>query len=150
MLSPSESKVYFFFNNHKISLNHRQKLKEFILSVFKKEGKQAGTINYIFSSDKVMLDINRRYLKHDFPTDIITFDLSMDKNEINADIYLSPVRIKYNAKDIGVSFKSELHRVILHGVLHLCGYKDKSEKDKQVMREKEDDYLSLFFESNPF
>lgn len=150
MLSPSESKVYFFFNNHKIPLKNRQKLKEFILSVFKKEGKQPGTINYIFSNDKIMLDFNRRYLKHNFPTDIITFDLSIDENEINADIYLSPVRIKYNAKDIGVSFKSELHRVILHGVLHLCGYRDKSEKDKQGMRDKEDDYLSLFFESNPF
>jgi probable rRNA maturation factor len=150
MLSPSESKVYFFFNNYKITLKNRQKLKEFILSVFKTEGKQPGTVNYIFSSDKVMFDINRRYLKHAFPTDIITFDLSTDKNEINADIYLSPVRIKSNAKDIGVSFKSELHRVILHGVLHLCGYKDRSEEDKRVMRKKEDYYLNVFLKRNSF
>ena len=150
MLSPSESKVYFFFNNHKITLKNRQKLKEFILSVFKKEGKQPGTVNYIFSSDKIMLDINSRYLKQDFPTDIITFDLSTEKNVIMADIYLSPERIRRNAKVFGATFKSELHRVILHGVLHLCGYKDKSEVDKLAIREKEDHYLSLFFKSNSF
>lgn len=150
MLSPSESKVYFFFNNQKVTLKNRQKLKDFILSVFKKEGRQLDTLNYIFSSDKIMLDINRRYLKHDFPTDIITFDLSTGKKDIMADIYLSPERIKRNAKDFGVSFKSELHRVILHGVLHLCGYKDKSEQDKQVMRKREDYYLNTFFRNTPF
>ena len=150
MLSSSESKVYFFFNAHRITLKNRQKLKEFILAVFKKEGKQPGTINYIFSSDKIMLDINRRYLKHDFPTDIITFDLTTGKNEIIADIYLSPERIKKNAKDFGNSFKSELHRVMLHGALHLCGYKDKSKDDKHVMRKKEDYYLTAFFKNNSF
>ena len=91
-----------------------------------------------------ILEINRQFLKHDFYTDIITFDLSEGSSTM-AEIYISIDRVKENASKMGVSFKSELHRVLFHGVLHLCGYKDKSARDIKIMREKEDFYLFQYF-----
>lgn len=101
------------------------------------------SINYIFCTDKTVLEINRQFLLHDFYTDIITFDLS-ESNAITAEVYISIDRAKENAAQIGVSIKSELHRVIFHGVLHLCGYKDKSKEEKEKMREKEEYYLKHY------
>ena len=101
------------------------------------------SINYIFCTDKALLEINRQFLSHDFYTDIITFDLS-DANEVQAEIYISVDRVKDNAKKLGVSFKSEMHRVVFHGVLHLCGYMDKSKQDKEDMRRMENLYLSKY------
>lgn len=143
-LSFSKSKVYFFFQEVKISLTRRTGLKKFIGSIFRKEGKKLKSINYIFCTDKALLEINRQFLSHDFYTDIITFDLS-DSEEIQAEIYISVDRIRDNAAQLGTSFKSELHRVIFHGVLHLCGYKDKSQIDQAKMRKKEDLYLAYYF-----
>ena len=91
-----------------------------------------------------MLEINRQFLTHDFYTDIITFDLS-ETNAIQAEIYISVDRVRDNALKLGVSFKSELHRVIFHGVLHLCGYKDKTKGEKEKMRDKEEFYLARYF-----
>jgi len=145
MPSTLESKVNFFSNGLKPHLKNRQKLKQFILSIFKRERKKLETINYIFSTDRTLLDINQRYLKHGFYTDIITFDLSQNKKEIIGEIYIGLERVKGNSKKLGISFNSELHRVIFHGVLHLCGYKDKRKKDKYVMRKKEDYYLQKYF-----
>lgn len=139
-LSSSKSKVCFFFQDVKVNLTNRSGLKRYIQSIFKMEGKKLESINYIFCTDKALLGINRQYLKHDFYTDIVTFDLS-ETDSIQAEIYISVDRLRENARQLGVSFRSELHRVIFHGVLHLCGYKDKSKEEKAKMRRKEDFYL---------
>ncbi len=143
-LSTSQSKVCFFFQEVKISLVNRTQLKKYIQSIFKKEGKELESINYIFCTDKAVLEINRQFLTHDFYTDIITFGLSEKGAPIQAEIYISIDRVKDNARQLGVSFKSELHRVIFHGVLHLCGYKDKSKKEIGEMRGKEEFYLAKY------
>lgn len=90
------------------------------------------------------MEINQQFLKHDYYTDIITFDLS-DTNSIHAEVYISIERVKENAKSLGSSFKYELHRVIFHGALHLCGFKDNNETEKKEMRKQEDVYLSRYF-----
>lgn len=139
----SESKVYFFFEKKGFSLENRSVLKNFICSLFKKEKIALESINYIFCSDKKLLEINKTYLRHDFYTDIISFDLSPGPQKV-AEIYISIDRVRENAKALGVSFKNELHRVIFHGALHICGYKDKNKKDRETMRAKENKYLSAF------
>jgi probable rRNA maturation factor len=144
MASPSQSKVCFFFDGVRISLSNRNALKKFIESIFAKERKKLGSLNYIFCSDKRLLQINRDYLKHDYYTDIITFDLSPG-NKTEGEIYISIDRVRDNAKMEGTSFKSEIARVIFHGALHLCGYGDKSPKEIKQMRAKEDAYLNAYF-----
>lgn len=103
------------------------------------------SLNYVFCSDQRLLEINRQFLHHNYYTDIITFDLS-EGVSTHAEIYISVDRVKENARNLGVSFKSELHRVIFHGALHLCGYGDKDNKEMQEMRKIEDYYLLRFFE----
>ncbi|MEO5947660.1 MAG: rRNA maturation RNase YbeY [Chitinophagaceae bacterium] len=142
-MSLSKSKVYFFSQGVKLTLQSRTRLKGFIESIFNKEGKRLSSINYIFCTDKALLEINKQFLKHDFYTDIITFDLS-ESAEITAEIYISVDRVRDNAKNLGVSFKSELLRVIFHGALHLSGYKDKTKLEKADMSEKEDHYLNKY------
>jgi probable rRNA maturation factor len=139
----SESKVYFFFEKKGFSLRNRGALKAFVEKIFKKEKTALRSINYIFCSDKKLLEINKTYLKHDFYTDIISFDLSSSPEKV-AEIYISIDRVRENAKTVGVSFKNELHRVVFHGALHICGYMDKKKKDRELMRSKEDHYLSAF------
>jgi probable rRNA maturation factor len=141
---PSKSKVCFFFEEKGFSLQSRSELKAFIETLFKKEKKKLESINYIFCSDKRLLEINQQFLRHDYYTDIITFDLS-ETDATQAEIYISIGRVKDNAKTEGVSFKSELHRVIFHGALHLCGYKDKSKVETSIMRVKEESYLLRYF-----
>ena len=129
----------------KVSLANRTILKDFILSIFKKEKKKAGNISYVFCSDDYLLDINRSYLNHDYFTDIITFDLSESgSNSIDGEIYISVDTVRDNARRFKTSFSKELHRVMFHGVLHLCGYKDKSDNEQTAMTEKEDHYLHLY------
>lgn len=137
-------KVQFFFQGVTASLPERSHLKQYIQSIFKKEHRELESINFIFCSDKALLDINRQFLNHDFYTDIITFDLSESKL-VRAEIYISTQRVRDNASQLGISFKSEVHRVIFHGVLHLCGFKDKRKADKEIMRGKEDFYLARYF-----
>lgn len=137
---PSQSKVCFFFQGVKISLVNRARLKEFIGTIFKREGKQLESLNYIFCSDKALLEINQQFLAHDFYTDIITFDLSETKST-RAEIYISTDRVRDNARQLGLPISDELHRVIFHGVLHLCGYRDKKPSEVKKMREKENYYL---------
>ena len=139
----SKSKIFFFFDGVKFNLIKRAKLKKYIQSIFKTEGKKIKSINYIFCTDKILLEINRQFLTHDFYTDIITFDLS-ETDVIQAEIYISIDRVNDNALQLGVSFKSELHRVIFHGVLHLCGYKDTNKTEKNKMRGKEEFYLKKY------
>ena len=139
----SKSKVYFFFQEVKFTFTKRTALKKYIELIFRKEGKKLKSINYIFCSDKALLKINSQFLSHDFYTDIITFDLSESK-EIQAEIYISIDRVRDNAASHGTAFQSELYRVIFHGVLHLCGFKDKNKAEQAKMREKEDYYIQSY------
>lgn len=107
------------------------------------EGKTAGDISYIFCNDEYLYRLNSDYLKHDAYTDIITFDYS-EGERVSGDIFISIERVKENASIYGVPFRHELNRVMVHGILHLCGYKDKTKKQSELMRKKEDEYLALF------
>ena len=127
-----------------VSLKDRTRLRQFLVSLFKKEGKKLGDLQYIFCSDDYLLDINRQYLNHDYYTDIITFDLSEKGHPINAEIYISVDRVRENAANYNSSFRKELHRVMFHGILHLCGYKDKKPKDAKIMRQMEDKWLIAY------
>jgi rRNA maturation RNase YbeY len=138
-------KVQFYFLDRKPALKERTRLKLFIEELFAKEKKSLKNLSYIFCSDEHLLGINKDFLKHDFYTDVITFDLSNSKVETEGEVYLSVDRIKDNAKQLGVSFKEELHRVIFHGALHLCGYKDKNKTDELQMRSAENKYLQRYF-----
>ena len=114
-----------------------------ISSVIISENKSEGEINYIFCDDDYLVEINQQYLNHDTLTDIISFDYSLG-NEIHGDIYISIERVRENADEFKVSFEEELKRVMIHGILHYCGYKDKSESDELLMRSKEDEKIKLF------
>ena len=141
--SVSKSKICFFFDKTNFRLEKRTELKSFIEILFKKEKKRLSSLNYIFCTDKRLLEINRQYLKHDDYTDIITFDLSTS-DVTQGEIYISIDRVRENAKVLGLSFNSELHRVVFHGALHLCGYGDKTKAQLEEMRKKEDAYLSSY------
>ena len=114
-------------------------LSEVIIS----ENKSEGEINYIFCDDDYLLEINQQYLDHDTLTDIISFDYSIG-NELHGDIFISIDRVRENASDFNVSFEEELKRVMVHGVLHYCGYKDKTDEDEKIMRLKEDEKIKMF------
>ena len=118
-----------------------------ISKVIASELKDEGEINYVFCDDDYLLEINRQYLDHDTLTDIISFDYS-ERNVLQGDIFISVERVMENAADFGVSFGEELKRVMAHGVLHYCGYKDKSEADEKQMRQKEEEKIKLFPEGN--
>jgi len=139
--------INFFWVAVRGFLPNRTELKTFIRGIFKREGKKMEGLLYIFCDDRYLLDINKRYLKHEDFTDIISFDLSSDPTLIHGEIYISVERVRENAAKLGVSFKEELHRVVFHGALHLCGYKDKLKSDQVIMREMEDRYLGLYFKS---
>jgi rRNA maturation RNase YbeY len=141
MLTHLSSKVNFFSDGVKPNIKNRMQLKVFIEFIFKNEKSNLQSLNYVFCTDKRLRKINKQYLNHDYFTDIITFNLSGPNKPIVSEIYISIERIKENAKSMGITYKSELHRVLFHGVLHLCGYSDKNPKDKIVMRAREDFYL---------
>lgn len=103
------------------------------------------SLTYIFCSDEYLLGINRQFLRHDYYTDIISFNLAAKKAPVEGEIYISLDRVKDNARQLKLPFKQELHRVIFHGALHLCGYKDKLRKDITLMRKMEDFYLKKYF-----
>lgn len=123
------------------SLQDEASVSTWISNLINEEDCREGEINYVFCSDDYLLKINIDFLDHDTLTDIISFDYSVGK-ELHGDIYISIDRVIDNAKDFDVQFKDELARVMVHGVLHYCGYKDKSEEDVMIMRSKEDYYLS--------
>lgn len=126
----------------KFLLSHKQLIFNTLDKLLRKEKYKKGEINFIFCSDPYLKSINKKFLQHNYFTDIITFDYTTG-GVVSGDIYISVDRVKDNAKTYSTSFNNELARVIFHGVLHLCGYKDKSPKDAKTMREKEDYYLSL-------
>jgi rRNA maturation RNase YbeY len=124
-------------------LDNESAFADWLAEVIKSEIKNEGEINYIFCDDDYLLEINKQYLDHDTLTDIISFDYSVG-NELHGDIFISIERVKDNAADFNVSFEDEFKRVMVHGVLHYCGYKDKSETDERLMREKEEEKMKMF------
>ena len=135
-----------FFNNadRSTSLRSRTELKIFINKQCLKEGVHIETLQYVFCSDTFLLDINKRFLNHNFYTDIISFDLSEQKGSLIGDVYISIDRVKENAKTEGSLYTHELLRVIFHGALHFCGYKDKKPADQKTMRSMEDKWLKAY------
>ena len=134
--------IQFFFENiDPIEID--SSTNEWLQKLIVREGKKVGKINYIFLSDDGLLKVNRDFLQHDYYTDVITFDYVKGKT-ISADIFVSLPRISENAISHSKDFKSELHRVLAHGLLHLCGYKDKTDEEITEMRNKEDFYLNIF------
>jgi probable rRNA maturation factor len=124
-------------------LDNEEAFASWLSNVIVSEDKKEGEINYIFCDDEYLHKINLEYLNHDTLTDIISFDYSMG-NELNGDIFVSIERVKDNASDFEVSFENELKRVLVHGLLHYCGYKDKSVEDEALMRSKEDEKTAMF------
>ena len=123
-------------------LPFEERTQKWISSVISDEGFKEGEINYIFCDDDYLHKINVEFLNHDTLTDIISFDYTVGKI-VQGDIFISTERVTDNSKDFNTSFDDELHRVIVHGILHFCGYKDKSEEEARLMRSKEDNYLSM-------
>lgn len=127
-------------------LKNKTTLKQFLQQLFEQENKALHRLTYIFCDDDYLLEINKNHLQHDYYTDIITFDLSENEEEGTiGELYLSIDRIRDNAKQMNQPLERELHRVIFHGALHLCGYKDKTEKEEERMRQMEDKYLNQYF-----
>jgi probable rRNA maturation factor len=124
-------------------LNNESQYEDWISRIIESEGFEEGEINYIFCDDEYLHKINVEYLNHDTLTDIISFDYTVG-NLIQGDIFVSIERVRDNATDFKVSFDEELRRVLAHGVLHYCGYKDKSEKDEALMRAKEEEKMQMF------
>jgi len=127
-----------------ISLGNRVALKLFLEKQMKKEGIRIECLQYVFCSDKYLLEINKQFLNHDYYTDIISFDLSETKGALIGDIYISVDRVKENAKLVKTTQTNELLRVIFHGALHFCGYKDKKPADAKLMRSMEDNWIKAY------
>lgn len=124
-------------------INYKRKVSTWIKQSVAEETKSIGDISIVLCSDDYILETNRQYLQHDYFTDIITFDYSENEN-LSGDLLISIHTVKNNSTTYEVSFHDELRRVIIHGVLHLCGYKDRSKKDAKLMREKENYYLAKY------
>ena len=137
------SSVHFFYNEVRFKLRTPRKVTSWIKRVVDKEGSSIQEINYVFCSDSYLLTMNQGFLKHNTLTDIITFDNSEKTSVLEGEIYISVERVEENAKKYNVPFEDELNRVMIHGVLHLLGYKDKKPTEKAIMRKKEEACLSL-------
>lgn len=135
--------IHFFYEETDFRISHQPERSEWIASVIRTHTHSLNEISYIFCSDDHLLEINKLHLNHDYYTDIITFDHSEEDGLIEADIFISVDRVKENATVNTVSFEQEISRVMIHGVLHLLGFGDKTEEEKKLMREKEDACLSL-------
>ena len=140
------SAVEFFYEDTDAVLANPKKTQDWIHQIISKSGYGLIKLNYIFCSDEYLHRINLEYLQHDNYTDIITFDQSEKEKEIEGDIYISIERVEDNSRTLENTFDHELHRVIIHGVLHLLGFSDKTPEQKDAMRKKEDSCLSLYFD----
>lgn len=132
--------IEFFSEDTSFTLKNKNKHRDWLCTILVRFSKRVGNINFIFCSDDYLLEINRSYLDHDYYTDIITFPYTSDP--VSSDIYISIDRVKENAEDFGADHKDELRRVMAHGVLHLCGFGDKTEEEIIIMRKEEDQALS--------
>ena len=138
---PESGVTFRVDGNLDFSLEKENKVKSWIKKILKQEGRIAGNISFLFCNDEQLLNINRQFLNHDFYTDIITFDYSQ-KKITEGEIFISIERVKENSKTFKQPFHKELMRVIIHGILHLCGYSDKKPEDKKQMSAKEDEALA--------
>ena len=141
------AKISFRSGDRPFLFQEKTKVKAFIETLFKKEKTQLAQITYVFCSDEMLLKMNQDFLQHDFYTDIITFGLTGKGEPVEAEIYISIDRVKDNARQLGKSYSNEMLRVLFHGALHLCGYKDKTKSEISTMRAKEEQYLHLFGKS---
>ncbi len=132
--------ITYYSDDIKFPSIKRREISTWIKSVAAFHDRKIGEISYIFCSDEKILEINKQYLNHDYYTDIITFDYS-EENMISGDLFISLETVRSNAERFGTKYEEELYRVIIHGILHLCGFKDKSAKDEKLMREKENEAL---------
>lgn len=139
-----KSSIRFIFEDVSFTLPRRKVIKTWLLSCIVTEKKALQDLNIVFCSDKFLLDVNRKFLKHDYYTDIITFHYNNKKEPISGEIFISYDRVKENAREFNVPRLAELHRVMAHGVAHLLGYSDKTKSQKTAMRAKEDYFLTLF------
>ncbi|QHS61674.1 rRNA maturation RNase YbeY [Chitinophaga agri] len=137
--------INFTANEVKVNLKNRTKLKAFIKELFTREGQGLKNLQYVFCSDEYLLEINQEFLQHDTLTDIVTFELGEDPNITEGEIYISIDRVRDNAEKFKVTEEQELHRVIFHGALHLCGYKDKTKEQSANMRAKENEAIEMYF-----
>ncbi len=135
--------INFFSEDISFTLSQPDTISAWIYHVAKQEGYTVNNLNYVFCSDPYLHQINVDFLQHDTLTDIITFDTSEEEKRLEADIFISVERVKENAKLFDIPFQSELYRVMIHGLLHLVGFKDKSDEEKKEMRKKEEACLSL-------
>jgi len=135
--------IQFCTEDITFSLKEKLKHKAWLNEVAKQEGKKILELSYVFCSDAYLLEINQAYLNHDTLTDIVTFDNSEDPKKIEGDIFISIERVRENGEKLGTS-ETELERVMVHGLLHLLGYKDKKKEDKALMTEKEDLYIKQY------
>jgi probable rRNA maturation factor len=135
--------ILFFSEGVEFTLEFPSLISDWVSEVVKTETKLLGAISFIFCSDVYLLKLNQEHLDHDYFTDVITFDYSETSPTLSGDVFISIDRVTENAKTLSCSFDDELHRVIIHGALHLCGYNDKTDAEKKEMRKKEDHYLSL-------
>jgi rRNA maturation RNase YbeY len=144
-MEEKELPINFFSEEIDFQLENEEKTSAWLQKVANKEGFIVAAINYIFCDDEYLHKINMEYLNHDTYTDIITFDNSEDEEEqvLEADIFISVDRVKENSATLKTTFEQEIHRVMVHGLLHLTGYDDHSVEDKQMMREKEDAALAI-------
>jgi rRNA maturation RNase YbeY len=132
--------IRFFAENISFHLKHKRKIKQWITDVAKNENKKIGYINFIFCSDEHLLDVNKQYLNHDYFTDVITFDFN-ENEKISGDIFISIDTVRANSVEYKQLFDDELHRVMIHGLLHLCLYCDSTKSEIAIMRSKENIYL---------
>lgn len=123
-------------------IKEKNKIRLWIVNAIKNEGKKTGDITYIFCTDNYLLQMNQQYLQHDDYTDVITFDYT-EGDRASGDIFISYERILDNSNILDTKLEDELHRVMIHGIMHLCGYKDKQTDDRKQMTEKENQYLNL-------
>lgn len=137
-------RIKFFYEDTLFILDNNESHSNWIKQSIFHEGFQLVSLNFVFCSDQHLLTINKKYLNHDYYTDIITFDNSEEKLEIEGDVFISIDRVKENAEENGVPFADEQKRVLIHGVLHLCSYNDKTIQEKDLMTKKENAYLSLW------
>jgi rRNA maturation RNase YbeY len=136
--------IVFHYHNTTPGLKNTLLIKSAIARIFTEEQTIFKSLSYIFCTDEFLLKLNQEYLNHDTLTDILTFNLTGTSLPIVSEIYISVDRVKENAASLAVPFIKELYRVMIHGVLHLCGYQDHSPKEKLLMRKKEDHYLTFF------
>ncbi len=137
----------FFSEKKTFSTPNKKKIRKLIRQLCLTEKKDLSFLNIIFCSDEYLLEINKKHLNRDYFTDVITFDFSGDKKNIEGDVYISIDRVLDNAKKYNEKKERELIRTIIHGVLHLFGYKDKTKKEKEIMTSKENKYLSLYIKT---